>query len=496
MTPRNRRTGFAWTAACLAIVALPAFALQGSDEVDGNKARNLRLVGWNDLQARSAYQVTVHKQGGRYIAYVGHHALGTNPLTGQPLPSYNPLTQQDEPNGTSLVDVTDPKKPVYLAHIPVGTTGNGGAQMVRVCDGSSLPIHDSKVYMLRNYGTSAHEVWDTSDPAHPQPVRTVEGGNPIVGNLVGTHKNWWECDTGIAWLVGRRATDTADGWAPGNHVMVYDMSDPANPVFLRDWALDGQQPGGVLPPHFTSVPAIHGPISTGPSGNRVYFAYGTSSNGVMQIADRSLILSTPANDFTTAETGRWVMNPLNGAHTSFPLGPIDIADQVANKNHVRDFVVVTSEETSNQCTGSRHLTYFVDATNEARSMSSASYQLLESSGHFCDRGGRFGPHATNENFGPPYYKKVVFISYFNAGVRAVDVRNPEVPTEIGFYVPDLNANTDYRCATIDGQPVCKRAIQTNNVDTDDRGYVYIVDRADSGMHILAPTGQLRTLIGQ
>ena len=31
-------------------------------------------------------------------------------------------------------------------------------------------------------------------------------------------------------------------------------------------------------------------------------------------------------------------------------------------------------------------------------------------------------------------------------------------------------------------------IQTNNVDVDDRGYIYIVDRANNGMHILKLTG--------
>ena len=32
------------------------------------------------------------------------------------------------------------------------------------------------------------------------------------------------------------------------------------------------------------------------------------------------------------------------------------------------------------------------------------------------------------------------------------------------------------------------AIQTNNVDVDDRGNIYIVDRANTGMHILEYTG--------
>ena len=107
---------------------------------------NMELVGTNDLQARSTYQPTVHRYpGDRYILFGGEHPLATNPVTGQPLPSLNPLTGKNEPNGTSIVDVTDPAHPKYLFHIPVGTSGNGGAQMVRVCDGGTLPIGNTKV---------------------------------------------------------------------------------------------------------------------------------------------------------------------------------------------------------------------------------------------------------------------------------------------------------------------------------------------------------------
>ena len=42
----------------------------------------------------------------------------------------------------------------------------------------------------------------------------------------------------------------------GNHISVFNFGNPAAPVFIRDWALHGQQPGGVIPPHFTAVPSI------------------------------------------------------------------------------------------------------------------------------------------------------------------------------------------------------------------------------------------------
>ena len=49
--------------------------------------------------------------------------------------------------------------------------------------------------------------------------------------------------------------------------------------------------------------------------------------------------------------------------------------------------------------------------------------------------------------------------------------------------------------TVDGKERCKVAIQTNNVETDARGYIYIVDRANTGLHILELTGPARAWPG-
>ena len=132
-------------AACAAVAALvPACAASAIAEQMQRigappEAMNMRLAGYNDLQARSAYQPTIVHQGDHYIAYIGHHG-GTADV---PKPT-NPQTGQPEFNGTSIVDVTDPAHPKYLKHIP-GTAGaaeSGGAQMTRVCPGATLPRAD------------------------------------------------------------------------------------------------------------------------------------------------------------------------------------------------------------------------------------------------------------------------------------------------------------------------------------------------------------------
>ena len=88
---------------------------------------------------------------------------------------------------------------------------------------------------------------------------------------------------------------------------------------------------------------------------------------------------------------------------------------------------------------------------------------------------------------------MVFVAHFNAGVRAVDVRNPFEPKEIGYFIPAITPKTDKRCLGTGTDQTCKVAIQTNNLEVDDRGYIYIVDRANTGMHILELTGAARKI---
>src|SRR5882757_9450686 len=135
------RMGGRVTVCCTVFLVLFAASASAQQQKIGDpaEASNMKLVGTNDLQARSAYQPTIHHQGNRWIGYIGHHG-GTDDI---PDP-VNPMTGKPEPNGTSIVDVTDPAHPKYLRHIPgqVGKYESGGAQMVRICDGKDLPKGD------------------------------------------------------------------------------------------------------------------------------------------------------------------------------------------------------------------------------------------------------------------------------------------------------------------------------------------------------------------
>ncbi|MBI4886468.1 MAG: hypothetical protein HY824_05215 [Acidobacteria bacterium] len=479
-------------AAALVVLALGA-GLAAQNRVE---SRDMALLGHNDLQARSAYQPFIHHQGDRYIAYVGHHGGSM----------MNPLTGRMEQNGTSIVDVTNPRAPRYLAHIPgdAGEGEGGGAQMATVCNGSTLPRADrTKVYLLRSFGGSGHEIWDVTAPEKPSRVTVVVSG------LRDTHKSWWECDTGIAYLV---SGDPA--WRTRRMTKIYDLGNPASPVFIRDYGLVGQQPGAT-----GDVPTeLHGPISLGPKANRIYFSHGTGRNGVVQIVDREKLLNGPKEP-TPANLRYPVIAQIDlptesGAHTAFPVLGMPMPEFAKQKPPAnapqpgmghehgdrvprlttgphRDFLAVVGETTGNECLENRQFVRMVDITFETNPIGVDAWTVPEASGNFCDRGGRFGAHSSHENMTPIYYGRVLFVTFFNAGLRALDIRDPYDVKEIAYYIPATTEKTDQRCIGQGADRKCKVAIQSNNAEVDDRGYIYIADRANTGLHIVELSGAAR-----
>jgi hypothetical protein len=81
------------------------------------------------------------------------------------------------------------------------------------------------------------------------------------------------------------------------------------------------------------------------------------------------------------------------------------------------------------------------------------------------RAGRFGAHQFQEHFDGT----VVFCTWFAGGLRAIDVKDPLAPKEVGWFIPE---------------PVAGNASpQSNDVDVDERGLVYVIDR-NCGLDIL------------
>ena len=187
---------------------------------------------------------------------------------------------------------------------------------------------------------------------------------------------------------------------------------------IRDFGLPGQEPGstGAVPTE------LHGPISTGPRGqSRLFRLRHQQGRLPADRRPREAAQRTEGADARQSsrypEISRLPMSAFNGAHTVFPMQDMPIAEFAKDKDgKTRDIVMIVDEAILNECTEPRQMVWFADVTVENRPMMISSYTVPEASGAFCERGGRFGSHSSNESMAPVYYKKMAFIAFFNAGV--------------------------------------------------------------------------------
>jgi hypothetical protein len=455
---------------------------------------DLRLVGQNDLQARSAYQPVVHRYGDRRILFVGHHA-------GEAL---NPISGLLEKNGLSILDVTDPASPEYLAHLPPTGDEASGTQHVQICDGSALPNADrGRVYAIRTNGQIGYEVVDVTDPAGPRFMTAIAatGTSSRPESERGdreTHKFQWDCATGLVYLNG-----TAEGWRVTRVLQAFDLSNPAAPKHIRDFGLEGYEPSATGPYPEPQVAGLHQPFVV---GDRMYLGYNSGEEGTLQIVDRDKFLSgdpaareplaPTADNLRYPEIARVDLPSYWGVHTAKPIYDFTIADYADNRDaRTRDLLLVSSEAGTFRCQEPRDVLLIFDISEEAHPLPISTFQVPEEPGDFCHRGGRFGPHSFADAYHPAFDKKLVVLAYFNAGVRVVDIRDPFAPKEVARFIPEVTASTTESCIEIAGVQRCDRAVQTNNVNLDDRGYIYAVDRASTGLHVLELTGAARAIAG-
>ncbi|MBI4764901.1 MAG: hypothetical protein HY787_09885 [Deltaproteobacteria bacterium] len=418
---------------------LPFFSVipfSGDHRSYGAEGSNVRLIGHSDLQGRDALQIVLK---GNY-AYVGHHR-------GREM---NPLTGALEWNGTTILDVGDPAQPRIVKHLP----GYEGAESraVQVVE----QYFDGRDYLLRNQESSAFtgfEVFDITERSSPRLVSKIEG-------LKAAHKSWWDAKTGYAYLSG-----TAPGWK-GQHLIIYDLKNPSSPRFVSNWGLPGQAPG-----ESGKRVSLHHPVI---SGDRAYLSYLLGGDVViLDIADKAQPKVIAHIDF---------LPPSTKSHTTSPFPPLRGKGIGTGKDvHLQQTLVVSEEALAQGGEEPRPQLYIFDATDEKKPVLLSTFKVPDAD--FPSRGGRFGPHQFAETKdGEIIGGFLLYVAYFNAGLRIVDVSNPSKPREVGYYLPEGTERKK------EGQGL-KKVIQTNDVDLDQRGLIYITDRSGAGLHILQFKGK-------
>lgn len=337
--------------------------------------------------------------------------------------------------GTSILDVSDPTDPQVVRQwrAPEGSH----THKVQVADGLLLVNHEQ--FRGGDPYSAGMAVYDLADPFDPKRI----GWFDSTGR--GVHR--------IVWTGGDYAYVSAipEGF-PDRIWVIVDLRDPTNPVEAGRWWWPGSWEGGGEQPDWPAdrrYAAHHALVE----GDRAYLGYGSAGMVILDISDvaRPRLVSTL--DWEGVEDTHTVM-PLPG----------------------RDLLVVTDEETHDRCEGGPHYVRIVDVGDETAPEVIAVVPPPD--GDFCDRGLRFGPHNTHENRPGSYRSaEVVFVTYFNAGLRVYDLADPRNPRELAHFIPEL--------------PPGQIDVQINDVFVDAEGLVYVTDRVNGGVYVLEPEEALR-----
>jgi hypothetical protein len=385
-------------------------------------ALNMRLVGQTDLNGHGDCMHVNVQDGFAYVAHMGESRVGT-----------------------SVVDVSDPREPRLVAQLetPPGTHSH----KVQVVDD----------VLLVNYERSAFEpqatswqgglkVFDISHPAEPREIAFLH----MPGK--GVHRmTFWEPP--YAYMSG-----SDDGFID-QFLVIVDLSNPARPTEVGRWWFPGQNTGGGETPSWTPTQAhgatpgaqryaLHHPLIR---GDRAYCGWWDAGLVILDISDKHAPSLVSQLDFGS-ETS-------TATHTALPVPG-------------RDVLVVTDEQLANDCKGLQTRVRVVDIANERQPKVIAEFPVPV--GDFCLRGGRFGPHNLHEmRPGSLIDPNTIYVTWFNAGLRVMDISQPSQPREIAYFVPDA--------------PAGRSSIQFNDVLVAADGLVYVTDRFTGGLYIVERT---------
>lgn len=346
--------------------------------------------------------------------------------------------------GTSVVDVSDPRMPGVVTQLetPPGTHSHK-VQIV----GDILLVNYERS-MFEPHATSWQgglKVFDVSKPEQPREIAFLK----MPGK--GVHRmTYWEPP--YAYMSG------SDEGFLDQFFVVVDLSEPTRPCEVGRWWMPGQRTGedrswtpteGHGGEAGAKRVALHHPLIR---GDRAYCGWWDAGLVILDISDRGRPRFVSQLEFGSDVSG--------ATHTALPIPG-------------RDILVVTDEQIAADCTGLFAQVRIVDIADEQHPRVISEFPRPQ--GDFCTRGGRFGPHNLHEGRpGSWQDPNTVYLTYFNAGLRVVDISDAAAPKEVAWFVPDA--------------PAGRSSIQFNDVLVGPDGLVYVTDRYTGGLYILELSG--------
>jgi hypothetical protein len=403
------------------------------------QSRNVEFVGFHDLDGKPGFKIAIQCVKDRWYLYVAnlwHQGWSILDVTEPAKPELKKFISGPENTWTIQIQVAENKMITALQHV-LGTMPEQRARL--------WGIDPSKP------GEEGVLIWDVSSPLEPKVIGRFRT------NGYGTHRNYY---TGGKYV---HLAANMKGYQ-GNIYVILDISDPKNPVEAGRWWYPGQWvEGGEVP---SEMLYLHGPATV--VDNLAYLSYGRSGCVILDISDfkKPKMLS----NLSIGSFGSVV-----GIHSFLPIPArnLGIATTEAALEHGQDPALFVATVDISDPRKPRFMAFFPSPVPEQ----GVGYT------NFARKSGVFGPHNVHHPQFNPFHAPVdniIHLCYFNAGLRIIDVSDPQLPREVGYFVPE---NPKVRR----GAMPLSLATNFDDVLVDRRGYAFVTDK-NHGLFVLRYTG--------
>lgn len=336
--------------------------------------------------------------------------------------------------GTSILDVSDLSAPTVVRQIEAPDGGHSHKAVW--ADGILLTNFEG--FRGGTIDRPGMAIYDTADPFDPREIGFWDSTGK------GVHR--------IYYPGGRYVylSATPDGFTDRIWHII-DVQDPTNPTEAGRWWFPGMAADEIADWPADEGRSVHHALLNR-DGDRAYVGMWGSGMAILDIAD----FSSP----TLVSHLTWKVG--GHTHTCLPL-------------HGRDHLVVTDEAVKDGCEDDPHMVRVIDITDDSSPEVVSICPVPE--GDFCERGHRFGAHNLHENL-PGSYQSVdlVFVTYFNAGLRVYDLADLTAPVDVAHWIPE--------------SPPDQSAIQINDLYVSADHTVFASDRLTGGVYVVRPDDAL------
>ncbi len=346
--------------------------------------------------------------------------------------------------GTSILDVSDPRQPRLVSQIRLDHPDSHSHKARVVGDLMIVNVEQNQGALGRKaenlasestaYDAGGFKLYDVSHRSAPRLI----AHHRTFGR--GVHR--FDMDSRYAYI-----STEMRGYV-GNILVIYDLREPARPGEVSRWWLPGQHVAG------GEKPAWRG------RRNRLHHALRFGDElwaGCWHAGVRVIDVSDIRAPRTIGEYNYHPPYP-EPSHTFMPvpsrIGGRRIALAIDEEDHAHD-----ADELERRRGRPHGCLWILDVTDLNKMQPLSLFEVSELDSPWARATpGRFGAHQFQEHM----EGTLVYCAWFSGGVRIVDVADPFAPQEVGWFIPEPAAG--------------KAAPQTNDVEVDARGLIYIVDR--------------------